>query len=149
MKIFLSVAAVLGWLFGAALIFAPGPFYQPAKIALTPLLATLAQAHGATLFGLGVINWLSRSADRQGLSAVLTGNLVAQILSLGVVLRTITLGAARAGHGSRPLDCYSCFAGKPLRVFSIPNEKCTSLKSASRWLVSQTSCGRNGGGSRA
>ena len=96
MKALLSVAAILAWLFGAALIFAPESFYQPAKIALTPMLATLAQAHGATLVGLGVINWLSRRADRQSLSAVLTGNLVAQILSLGVVVRTMTLGAGPA-----------------------------------------------------
>jgi hypothetical protein len=46
--------------------------------------------------GLGVINWLSRKADRKGLSAVLTGNLVAQLLSLGVVLRTMALGAGSA-----------------------------------------------------
>ena len=37
-------------------------------------------------------NWLSRKAHRKGLTAVLTGNLVAQILSLGVVLRTMALG---------------------------------------------------------
>jgi hypothetical protein len=57
------------------------------------MLATLAQAHGATLIGLGVINWLARGADRQGLIAVLTGNLVVQILSLVVVFRTMQLGA--------------------------------------------------------
>lgn len=52
MKTFLSIAAILAWLFGAALLFAPGPFYQPAKIALTPMLATLSQAHSATIVGI-------------------------------------------------------------------------------------------------
>jgi len=96
MKTFLSIAAILAWLFGAALLFAPGPFYQPAKIALTPMLATLAQAHGATLIGMGAINWLSRNAEHERLSAVFTGNFVAQIVSWSVVLRTMALGAGSA-----------------------------------------------------
>lgn len=93
MILFLSVAAVLAWLFGAALIFAPAQFYVPTGLEMTPLMATVAQAHGATLIGLGVVDWLARSADRNGLRAVFVGNLVVQILSLGVVLRTAQLGA--------------------------------------------------------
>jgi hypothetical protein len=96
MRIFLAVAAVLAWLFGAALIAAPAAFYKPTGIDMTPMLATVAQAHGATLIGLGVIDWMARSADRPGLIAVLAGNLVVQVLSLGVVLRTMTLGAGAA-----------------------------------------------------
>ena len=57
------------------------------------MIATLAQAHAATLIGLGVVNWLAREADRSGIIAVMTGNLVVQILSLGVVLHTMFLGA--------------------------------------------------------
>jgi len=71
-KIFLSIAAVFAWLFGAMLLLAPGPFYAPAGVAMTPMVATIAQAHGATLVGLGVINWMARGANRQGLVAVLT-----------------------------------------------------------------------------
>src|SRR5260221_655289 len=93
MKIFLSIAAVLAWFFGAALILMPGDMYAPMGITMTPLIGTIAQAHGATLFGLGVVNWLARSADRKGLIAVLAGNLVVQLLSLAVILRTMTLGA--------------------------------------------------------
>lgn len=96
MKIFLSIAAVLAWIFGGALLVAPGPFYAPAGIQMTPMLATVAQAHGATLVGLGVIDWLARSAGGKGLVAVLSGNLVVQLLSLGVVLRTMALGAGAA-----------------------------------------------------
>ena len=99
MKLFMSIAAVLAWLFGAALLLAPAKFYEPTGIALSPLLATVAQAHGATLFGLGVINWLARSAERRGLIAVLTGNLTVQVLSLLVVLHTMSLGA---GAGVTP-----------------------------------------------
>ena len=96
MKIFISIAAIMAWLFGAMLLILPAEMYAPTGIAMTPMIATLAQAHGATLVGLGVVNWLARNADRQGLIAVLTGNLVVQVLSLGVVIRTMQLGAGLA-----------------------------------------------------
>jgi len=38
--------------------------------------------------GRGVIDWLAPGAERRGACAVLAGNLVVQILSLLVVLRT-------------------------------------------------------------
>ena len=78
------------------LIFMPQEFYAPIGIAMTPILATIPQAHGATLIGLGVIDWLARGADRRGIVAVLAGNLVTQILSLLVVARTMQLGAGAA-----------------------------------------------------
>ena len=93
MKIFLSITAALAWLFGAMLLLQPAQFYAPTGIAMTPLIATLAQAHGATLVGVGFINWFGRNADRQGLFAVLAGNLVVQVLSLVVVGITMRLGA--------------------------------------------------------
>src|SRR5574341_476656 len=96
MQIFLAVSAVFAWLFGAALLLAPAPFFAPTGIQLTPMLATIAQAHGATLVGLGVVNWLSRGADQRGLVAVLAGNVVVQALSLLVAIRTLSLGAGVA-----------------------------------------------------
>jgi hypothetical protein len=96
MSIFLMIAAVLAWLVGGALLFVPEQFYAPTGIAMTTLMATVAQAHGATLIGLGVVDWLARGADRRGIIAVLAGNLVVQVLSLFVVLRTMQLGAGTA-----------------------------------------------------
>jgi len=96
MNIFLAVAAILAWLFGGMLILVPQEFYAPVGIAMTPMLATIPQAYGATLIGLGVIDWLARGADRRGIVAVLAGNLVTQILSLLVVARTMQLGAGAA-----------------------------------------------------
>lgn len=93
MKIFLSIAAVLAWLFGLMLLLAPAQFYAPAGIALTPMLATVGQAHGATLIGLGTVNWFARTAQGRGLFAVLLGNFVTQVLSFVVAVRTATLGA--------------------------------------------------------
>lgn len=96
MKPFLSIAAVLACIFGAALLLVPARFYAPTGIAMTPMLCTIAQAHGATLVGLGVIDWMSRSVAPAAARPVLAGNLVVQILSLGVVLRTMSLGAGSA-----------------------------------------------------
>ncbi|HXT17098.1 MAG TPA: hypothetical protein VN706_15760 [Gemmatimonadaceae bacterium] len=96
MKLFLGIAAVLAWLIGLMLVLAPTQFYAPTGIALTPMLATVAQAHGATLFGLGTINWFARRAEGQGLVAVLVGNLVTQVLSFAVAARTAALGAGLA-----------------------------------------------------
>ena len=55
------------------LILIPGQFYAPTGIVMTPLIATLAQAHGATLIGFGTAIGLARGAERKGLIAVLTG----------------------------------------------------------------------------
>ncbi|HZP18083.1 MAG TPA: hypothetical protein VFB00_08970 [Terriglobales bacterium] len=96
MKVFLAITATLAWIFGIALLLAPAKFYAPMGLVLTPMLATIAQAHGATLFGLGVINWRARSAEGRGLAAVLGGNLVVQVLSLLVVIRAMMLGAGAA-----------------------------------------------------
>ncbi len=96
MKTFLAVAAILAWVFGAAQLIVPIEFYAPAGIMLTPMLATVAQAHGATLFGLGVITWLGRTAEGIGLVAILAGNLVVQVLSLVVALKMTSLGVGGA-----------------------------------------------------
>jgi len=73
MRTFLAIAAVLAWIFGLVLLLTPTKFYEPTGITLMPMLATPAQAHDATLFGLGVINWCARHADGRGLSGVLRG----------------------------------------------------------------------------
>lgn len=96
MRLFISIAAVMALLFGAALLLVPAQFDAPTGIAFTPMLGTIAQAHGATLVGLGVVNWLARDADRKSIIAILGGNLVAQVLSLYVVIRTMSLGAGSA-----------------------------------------------------
>lgn len=96
MSIVLALAGVLAWLFGAMLMLAPAAFYAPTGISMTPMLATLAQAHAATLIGLGFVNWLARHGERRSQRAVLAGNLIAQLLSLGVVVRTMALGAGTA-----------------------------------------------------
>jgi hypothetical protein len=95
MKTFLAIAAMLAWIFGLGQLLAPAKFYAPMGIELTPMLATMVQSYGATMFGLGVINWCARQAQGRGLIAVLLGNLFIQILNLGVVFRMLSLGAGK------------------------------------------------------
>lgn len=88
----LIVAAVLAWLFGLMLLFNARAFEAPVGIDVTDKVATIAQAQGATLLGLGVTNWLARNlTDRAALTAVLSGNLVVQLLSLAVATRALVL----------------------------------------------------------
>jgi hypothetical protein len=88
----LMVAAVLAWLFGLMLLFNARAFEAPVGIDVTDKVATIAQAQGAILLGLGVINWLARTVtDVRALTAVLSGNLVVQLLSLGVAGRAVLL----------------------------------------------------------
>jgi hypothetical protein len=91
MRRFLAVAAILAWVFGLAMLVKPSGMYAPLGIVMTSLIATLAQAHGATLIGLGVVTWMARDATGRGLVAVLAGNLVVHVLALSVVVRTATV----------------------------------------------------------
>jgi hypothetical protein len=100
MKIFLAISAILAWIFGLGQLLAPSKFYAPMGNELTPMLATMAQSYGATMIGLGVIDWWAREAQGRGLVAVLLGNLFVQVLNLGVVFRMLSLGAGKtAGPG--------------------------------------------------
>jgi len=88
----LIVSAVLAWLFGLMLLFNARQFEAPVGIDVSDKVATIAQTQGAILIGLGVINWMTRRVtDATALSAVLTGNLVVQLLSLGIAARALVL----------------------------------------------------------
>lgn len=119
MKIFLSIAAVLAWLFGAGLLLAPEGFYAPLHTTITPLIATIAQAHGATLVGLGTLNWFARNAKDEGLKAVLIGNLVVQILSLAIAIRTFSM----VGGGVAPALVIHTVLGSAFALFLFKTSK--------------------------
>ena len=89
----LIVSATLAWLFGLMLIFNTRAFEAPVGIEVTDKVATIAQAQGAILLGLGLINWMCRAVtDQRALVAVLAGNLVVQVASLFVAGRALLLG---------------------------------------------------------
>ena len=90
---FLRLSAILAWLFAIMLLFNARSFEAPVGIDVTPKIATIAQAQGAILLGLGVINWIAAAIEDQGaVLAVLLGNLVVQLASLGVAGRALLLG---------------------------------------------------------
>ncbi len=90
---FLAVSAVLAWLFGLMLLFNARAFEAPVGIIVTDKIATMAQAQGAILLGLGLVNWMARSVtDETALRAVLAGNLLVQVLSLIVAARAVLSG---------------------------------------------------------
>lgn len=92
-RLVLTLGAVLAWIFGTMLLLAPGPFFAPMGIAVDAKVATIAQNQGAALIAIGVIDFLARGVtDARGLRAVLVGNLVIQLLSLGIVVRALALG---------------------------------------------------------
>lgn len=89
----LIISAILAWLFAIMLLFNAKAFEAPVGIALDAKTATIAQAQGAILLGLGLINWMARKVvDTDALVAVLAGNLVVQIASLIVAGRALLTG---------------------------------------------------------
>jgi len=92
-RVVLTLGAALAWIFGAMLLLAPGPFFAPIGIVVDDKVATIAQNQGAALIAIGVIDFLARKVtDAAALRAVLVGNLVVQLLALGIVVRALTLG---------------------------------------------------------
>ena len=92
-RVVLTLGAVLAWIFGGMLLLAPGPFFAPVGIVVDDKVATIAQNQGAALIAIGLIDFLARKVtDAAALRAVLVGNLVVQLLALGIVVRALTLG---------------------------------------------------------
>jgi hypothetical protein len=89
----LIASGALAWLFAAMLLFAAREFEAPVGIEVTDKVATIAQAQGALLFGIGLINLLARNvSDATALRAILAGNLAVQLVSLAVAVRALLLG---------------------------------------------------------
>jgi hypothetical protein len=81
-RLALMIGGVAAILFGLALFVSPESMLAGFGVA-TPIAATvLARDVGATLIGLGVINWMARNATGEVLRALLVGNVVVQALEL-------------------------------------------------------------------
>ena len=92
MKILLAISALLAWAIGAMLVFAPAKFMAGNGIAIDDRIATIAQAQGVILIGLGLVNWLVRkSDDLVALRAVLAANLFVQVASIAVNVHALAL----------------------------------------------------------
>jgi hypothetical protein len=78
----LMMGGVAALVFGLALLVFPTSTLAGFGLAVPNEAKVLSRDLGATLIGLGVINWMARNATGQVLRALLVGNLVVQALEL-------------------------------------------------------------------
>jgi hypothetical protein len=92
-RLALTVSAAQSVLFGLPLLLFPASMLAVSGLQLPDAGAAIARGAGATLIGLGIIDWMLRSATGDAARALLVGNLAVQVLSLAV-----NGGEVLAGH---------------------------------------------------
>jgi hypothetical protein len=88
-RIALMIGGVAAIVFGLALLVFPSAALSAAGLAVPTEATVVARDVGATLIGLGLINWIARDATGQALRALLVGNVVVQALEFVVNLGEI------------------------------------------------------------
>jgi len=78
------IGGVAALVFGLALLVFPTAMLANFGLGTPEEAKVLSRDVGATLIGLGVINWMARNAIRQPLRALLVGNVVVQALEIVV-----------------------------------------------------------------
>jgi hypothetical protein len=82
---FLTVAAVIAFVFGLSFLLIPGSLLAMYGVALDPVGTVVGRLFGALLIGFGTLNWLTRDAtNAETARPVLLANLVAD--ALGAIL---------------------------------------------------------------
>ena len=81
-RLALMIGGVAAVVFGLALFVSPESMLAGFGVATPVSARVLARDVGATLIGLGVINWMARNATGELLRALLVGNVVVQALEL-------------------------------------------------------------------
>ncbi|TME64799.1 MAG: hypothetical protein E6I54_04880 [Chloroflexi bacterium] len=81
-RLALMIGGIAAVLFGLALFVSPESMLAGFGVATPVAAKVLARDVGATLIGLGVINWMARNASGEVLRALLVGNVVVQALEL-------------------------------------------------------------------
>jgi hypothetical protein len=81
-RLALMIGGVAAVVFGLALFVSPESMLAGFGVAAPVSAKVLARDVGATLIGLGVINWMARNATGEVLRALLVGNVVVQALEL-------------------------------------------------------------------
>jgi hypothetical protein len=100
-RIALMIGGVAAIVFGLALLVFPSSALAAAGLAVPTEASVVARDVGATLIGLGVINWMARDASGQALRALLVGNVVVQalefVVNLGEIVAAQVPGQAVGG----------------------------------------------------
>ena len=91
-RLALMIGGVAALVFGLALLVFPTSMLAGFGLAVPTEAKVLSRDVGATLIGLGVINWMARNATGQALRALLVGNVVVQALELVVNGYEIAVG---------------------------------------------------------
>ncbi len=86
------IGAVAAFAFGLALVVFPASMLAGSGLATSNAAISVSRGAGATLIGLGLINWMARNATGEALRALLAGNLVVQALSLIVNAGEVVVG---------------------------------------------------------
>ena len=81
-RLALMIGGVAAVVFGLALFVTPESMLAGFGVASPVSARVLARDVGATLIGLGVLNWMARNATGEVLRALLVGNVVVQALEL-------------------------------------------------------------------
>jgi len=92
-RLALIIGAIQSFAFGLPLLLFPATVLQISGLALPDAGAAIARGAGATVVGLGVIDWMLRDVTGPSLRGLLGGNLAVQVLSLFV-----NGGEVLAGH---------------------------------------------------
>lgn len=88
----LMIGGAAAVVFGLALLVFPTSTLAGSGLAVPNEAKVLSRDLGATLIGLGVINWTARNATGHVLRALLVGNLVVQALELVINGYAIVVG---------------------------------------------------------
>ncbi|HVD31259.1 MAG TPA: hypothetical protein VNE19_06065 [Methylomirabilota bacterium] len=91
-RLALMIGGVAAVVFGLALFVSPESTLAGFGLATPAAAKVLSRDVGATLIGLGVINWMARNATGETLRALLVGNVVVQALELVVNTYEIAIG---------------------------------------------------------
>src|SRR5712692_7147540 len=83
-RLALIIGAIQSFAFGLPLLLFPATVLQISGLALPDAGAAIARGAGATVVGLGVIDWMLRDVTGPSLRGLLGGNLAVQVLSLFV-----------------------------------------------------------------
>jgi len=87
------LGAIAAFVFGLALLVFPTTMLAGFGLGTPNEGVALSRDVGATLIGLGVINWMARSATGTPLRAILVGNVVVQALEIVVNGYEVAAGA--------------------------------------------------------
>lgn len=91
-RVALTIGSVTAFVVGIPLLLFPGAVLGTSGIGATAELASVSRGAGASLVGIGVLDWMSRGLAGGAVRAVLVGNLVVQALSLLVNSTSVVTG---------------------------------------------------------